>query len=381
MRAAAAMALGALLLCGCAGLKAGLGDKGPVIEARVTSPVHSGEERTAAIIAAQRQVVGEVLELFISSTTRAAAAAVLEEKVLSSPRAYIRRYQVLPASGPAQVRLLALVATDKLRKELDGLGLVRPEGVYGTPRLLVSLKESGPGAGLEVGRASDALRRGLGLRGYDVLDFSDRLDPKSQKTGTPDEARAAAKAASAQVVISGTAQAQALADERLAGLRPFRARVAARASWAGTGAALAEVDVEATAVDLAAQTAAGKALEDAGQLAAEKLAAGFSGRFRERSVIDLAAGGFSELGRVKGFVADLRGLSGVAGAAVTALNTETVLLQVFVEKLAPEELAALLLRLPGYSLEVRAVDTDYRFVEVETTRRGGTKQGPPSYDR
>ena len=41
---------------------------------------------------------------------------------------------------------------------------------------------------------------------------------------------------------------------------------------------------------------------------------------------------------------------------------------VFVEKLSPEDLAVLLMRLPGYSFEVRAVDPDYHSLEVEATQ-------------
>jgi len=359
------------------GLQSGLGDHGLVVESGAVAPALAGEGRTTgAVTAAERRAVEDVLELFISSATRTASSAVLEEKVLSSPRVYVRKYQLLPSSGLSrdsdagvtQVRLLALIAADKLRKDLCGLGLVRSEGVYGTPRLLISLKETGSGAGREVGRASDAMRRGLSSRGYEVEDFSDRQNARYQKTGTLEEALVAARAAAALVAVSGTAQAQALADERFFGLRPFRARVEARVFWAGTGGLVAHVDVEATAVDLATEAAAGKALEDAGQLAADQLAAEFSGRFRERSVLALGVVGFSELGGIRRFMADLRGLSGVAGAAVVALTPEMIRLEVFVEKLSPEELAALLMRLPGYSFNVRSVETDYRYVEIETTR-------------
>jgi|GEM_PF-5808570 len=371
---AGAVAAAALLLCGCAELKAGLGGRGLVVESQAAVPER---DRVLGVAAAERRAVEDALGLFISSATRAASEAALEEKILSSPRAYVRRYQVLPSSGPsgggdagvARVRLLALVATDKLRKDLDALGLVRPEGVYGAPRLLVSLKEAGPGAGREVGRASDAMRRGLVARGYEVQDLSDHQNARYQKTGAREEVLAAARVAAAQLAVNGTAQAQAVVDERFSGLRPFRARVEASAFWVGTRGLVAHVDVEATAVDLALESAAGKALEDAGQLAADKLAAEFSGRFHERSVLELGAAGFTELGRIRRFMADLRGLPGVAGAAVVALTPELIRLEVFVEKLAPEELAALLMRLPGYSFEVRSVETDYRYVEVEVTRK------------
>jgi hypothetical protein len=370
----------ALLLCGCSGLRPGLGEKGPVLDIAL-EPLPHGGTSPAAVAAAQRRAVEQALGLLVSSATRSASAAVLEDKVLGSPRAYVRKYQLLPAAGRSGPRLLALVAWDKLRRDVDALGLVRPDGVYGTPRLLISIKESGPGAGGEIGRASDALRRGLSLRGYDALDLSDRIGGDRQKTGSPAEASAAAKAAGAQVVVSGAASARPSADERAAGLQAMRARLTARSAWTASGRALAEADVEATAVDLSAQSAAGRALENAGLFAADKLAEAFAGQFRERSLIGLSAAGLADLARVQAFLDELRALPGVAAAAAAAFRPEGVLLQVFVERISPEDLAVSLMRLRGHPLEVRAVDTDHRSVEVEVMGRSGTKQAPQTYDK
>jgi len=361
---AGAAALAALLGCGCAGLHVGLSDKGVVVAAQGEAPIPGF--RAEDVAEAQRRAVGDVLELFISSTTRAASAAALEANILSSPRAYIRKYEVLESSGPA--RVLALVATDRLLKDLDGLGLVRPEGVYGTPRILISLKETGPGAGRDMGRASDALRRQLSARGYEVRDFSDRLLPRSQKDGSLAEVLAAGKASGAGLVVAGTALAQPVLDERLLGLQTFRASVAVTAVSSAGAAPIADVNAQATAVDLATATAAGKALEDAGALAGEKLAAALSGRFRERSEIDLGLKGFQALDPLRRFMADLRAVPGVAGAAVAVMMSDEVKAKVFVEKLSLEDMAVVLLRLPGYSFDIRAVETDYRYIEAETTR-------------
>ena len=114
------------------------------------------------------------------------------------------------------------------------------------------------------------------------------------------------------------------------------------------------VDVEATAVDLATETAAGQALGQAAQFAAEKMATALAARFQERSLIDLGVEGFSDLEGLRRFVTDLRGLPGVAGASVRTLSPEPARLQVFVEKLSPEDLAAMLLHLSGYSFEIRS---------------------------
>lgn len=369
--------LAALLLCACSGLRPGLGEKGPVLE--VDLETASGKGKAAVAAAAQRRAVDQMLGLLISSATRSATAATLEEKILDAPQAYVKKRRVVKGRfGP---QLLVQVAWDKLRRDVDALGLVRPDGVYGTPRLLLSIKETGPGAGREVGRASDALRRGLGLRGFDVLDLSDRLGADRQKTGSPAEASAAAKAAGAQIVVWGEAAARFSADGRAAGLSAMSARLKARASWTASGRPLAEADVEAGAADLSGEGAAGRALENAGLAAADRLAEAFTGQFRERSVIGLSAAGLGSLARVQVFLDAVRALPKVAAAAAAAFRPEGVLFQVFVEGLTPEDLAVALMRLPGHPLEVRAVEAENRFVEVEVLGPGGTNQGPRSYDR
>lgn len=370
--------LAALLLCACSGLRPGLGEKGPVLE--IALEPAAGGKRPAAVAAAGRRAVDETLGLLVSAQTRGASAAVLEEKVLAASRAYVRKSKLLRASGRSPERLLALVAWDKLRRDVDALGLVRPDGVYGIPRLLVSIKEAGPGAGREVGRASDALRRGLGLRGYDVLDLSDRLGADRQKTGSLAEASAAAKAAGAQIVVWGEASARFSAGGG-AGLSAMSARLKARASWTASGRTFAEADVEAGAADLSGAGAAGQALENAGLSAADRLAEAFTGQIRERSVIGLSAAGLGGLARVQVFLDAVRALPKVAAAAAASFKPEGVLFQVFVEGLSPEDLAVALMRLPGHPLEVRAVEAENRFVEVEVLGPGGTNQGPRSYDR
>jgi hypothetical protein len=365
------LALAALLLCGCAGLRPGLSEKGPVLEVALERA--AGEGRAAAVAAAQRRAVEQTLGLLVSPAARSASAAVLEEKVLGSPQDYVKKHR--PLKGRFGARLLVLMAWDKLCRDVDALGLVRPDGIYGIPRLLVSIKETGPGAGSELGRASDALRRGLSLRGFDALDLSDRIGGDRRKTGSITEATAAAKAAGAQIVVSGAASAQP------AGTQVMRARLRARAVWAISGRPLAEADVEATGADLSAPAAAARALENAGLAAADEFAESFAGLSRNRSAVGLSVAGLGDIAGVRAFLDELRALPGVAAAAAAAFRPEGVLFQVFVEGLSSEDLAVRLMRLPGHSLEVRAVETERGLVEVEIMGRSGTKQGPQSYDK
>jgi len=218
-----------------------------------------------------------------------------------------------------------------------------------------------------MGRASDMLRRRLVARGYEVRDLSDRLDPRRQKTASAAEAAAAAKAAGASVALAGTAESQPAPDERLQSYHPMRACVTATATWVASGEVLATVTAQASAVDLVPVTAGAKALDNAGELAADQLAAALSRRFRERTEMALTVAGLDAWERLRRFVGELRGLPGVAGAAVVGLAPGEARLRVFAEKLSPEELVALLMRLPGYSFEVRSLDADDHVIELETS--------------
>ena len=77
----------ALLLCGCAGLKAGLGGKGLVIESVATSPAPSGEEAAVAaagaVAAAERDLGG--LDILVNNAGYGLVGAV-EESSLAEVR-------------------------------------------------------------------------------------------------------------------------------------------------------------------------------------------------------------------------------------------------------------------------------------------------------
>ncbi|MDD5657218.1 MAG: hypothetical protein PHF00_08180 [Elusimicrobia bacterium] len=362
------LASAAVLLAGCAGLRPGPQRGGVTVDAEGAAP-----ELPEAIAQAERQAVSELVDLFVSSSARAASGRLIEDKFLSAPRAYLRRFKVLArgGSGPGvRVRVRCLVRADRLARDLDEAGLVRPEGISGSPKLVISIKEGGPGSWSDVGYASDMLRRRLSARGFRALDLSDGLESRRRFSGSPAEALSAAKAAGAGVIFVAEASVQPAPDARLAGYQSYRARLAGRARETGSGRPLGEIEVEATAVDISSAAAAAKALENAGALAADRLAAAMDGRFRARTELDLSVLGLGGLARVRAFVEQLRGLPGVAGAAVSAWASGGVRFRVFVEDASPDEFTALLLRLPGQALNVRAVESDYNFIELEASGSG-----------
>lgn len=378
MRARRALALAPLALwAGCASpLKVGTRKGGEVVEASGSAPASEGDKAAAAasLEEARRQAVRGLLDLYMDPAARAAAAAALDEKIVAKAAAYVARIEVQEArvlSGTHTTRVLAQVDFLKLGKDLESLGLIKPDRIKGRPRLLLSLKESGTGAGKDVGRASDALRRALYERGYVAADYSDLIEKAHRKSGTLLEAREAAKAMKAELLVMGTAQAEPVTDERLEGYQPYRARVVLEAQAPGTGESLSSWTVEATALDVAASGSAAKALANAGELAAEKLRAWMASRYSERSEVYVTVSGVKDLSQARGLIAAMRGLPKAAAAALDAYRAPDLRVRVFVENVPADELTASLIRMKPWSFEVRSVEPDYNSIELELTGRRG----------
>ena len=331
-------------LAGCAGAKLELGllKDGLVVEAE--------------------GAVESVLPLYLSSRTISGSAEVLRRSILAQPSAYIKKTQ---AQGP---RPLALIDLGRLRRQLDMLGLTKPGGLQGLPRVLISLVERGPGAGADVGRASDCLRRALSARGYEAFDYSDQLNKKPRKTGSQEEALDAGLAQKADVVVSGAAEAQERLDPAAGGYRSFRARISARALAPATGTELFTLEAEADAMDLQPAGAAVKALENAGGLAAERLAGRLVERFQERTELGISLMRPPDWRTLLRFLDALRGIPGVAAVSMAGLTSKEARLRVFVEKLSTEDLAAAVRTLGVYPVELTVVEPDGRYIEMEWGR-------------
>lgn len=359
---------GLLLLTGCFGkLRPGLRKDSVIVE---TSVACQAADPRVCRDRALRQAVSGLMGLYVSSAS--AFGPELDRSILQQAASYVKRSQVVETSrkdSAGVLRLRAEVLHEKLGRDLDGLGLVKPQGVEGAPRILISLREKGAGAGTDVGRASDVLRRTLSARGYAGIDLSDHLNPKGhQSTGSREEALAAGLESKAEVVITGQAAAAEIDDEALReqGYHTFRGRLSAEALLAG-GSPVAVLNTEATAADMSSTGAAAKALENAAELAGEKLAEELAARFRERVEISILVRGLKRVEDVAGLLSAMRRVPGVVGAAAGKLSPEEAALRVFVEKLGADELAARLLQyVKGFSLEVRGVEPDAKLIELET---------------
>lgn len=346
--------LAVLVAAGCAPrLQPGLRRNAVVVEARAVC-----EAAADCRAQARKEAVAKAAALYVAKPESA-------KTVLERPGDFIKRWRVVDeraSDGGRSVTLRAEVQAEPLAAALDKDGLLKPEGIVGRPRLFISLKETGPGAGFEVGRASDALRRALSARGYQALDFSDRLGRRSQKTGTPEEAREEARALGAEGVLTGSARAEPAQDERLEGFSSWRGFVKGELE---VGGGKLPVEAEAAAVDLSPEAAAAKALDNAGMLAGERLADDLRDRFIERSELGLYVTGLARPEQAARFIAAVRALPGVIAASPARVDSEELRLRVFAERLGAEDLAAELIRLRGFSLEVRGVDPAAKVVDVE----------------
>ena len=113
--------------------------------------------------------------------------------------------------------------------------------------------------------------------------------------------------------------------------------------------------------------AAAKALENAAELAGEKLAAELAERFRRRVEISVIVTGLERLEETIRLISAVRQVPGVAGVAAGKLGAGRAVLRVFVEKIGADELAARLIQdVRGFSLQLRGVEPDSRLVELES---------------
>lgn len=291
----------------------------------------------AGLIEAQKNAVGELFGLFLSSSSAAAERPVLERDILSHASAYIERHDTLDASG-GKVRIRALILYPKLGKDLEALGLVKPAGVKTQPRLSISIEERDAAAG-RPGHAAQALGRVLSEKGYEV-DYG------------------GVSSAPAEILVTGQAGAFRIMDQRLEELQAFKARLDIEA----TG--LERITQEASAVDALADSAVDKALSNAGELAGEKLKTRLSSRYQEREEIALLVIGLGGRQRTQKLIDHIRGMPLVAAAFLDSMSDNSVRLRVFIEKMSIDELAATIVKDKSLSLYVRVVEPGYHYLEM-----------------
>lgn len=339
----------AVLLAGCGsmrGLRPGGTEQGLAVGVSSADPV-----------LARRAAVESVLGLYLSPQRRAASAEAIED-LLSRPARFTGKEKLKPGAGVVEVKLAPLASA------LEEAGLVRPAGFpKGPGRVLLVLSE--PAGGLNVGYASDALRRALSARGVSAADASDTLLQRPGFSPPPPEQLVRdAFAKGVDFVLLGNAAAEPTADP---GSGVFRAEALLDAHlMSAPGDAGQPVDADGSAVDVSSAAALSKALEAAGDAAAAPVSAAIAASRQGRSEVVVEARGAGGPNRMGGLIATLRGLKGVKGAALLTHRTDegSALVTAYCEGIKADELAARLLRADS-TLVVLGVEPENQRLIVE----------------
>ncbi|HAZ07546.1 MAG TPA: hypothetical protein DCZ01_03240 [Elusimicrobia bacterium] len=348
---AAALLAGA---CALGRVDPGTSDKGEVIR------VNSRE-----ITAARRAALEAVLPLFLTEEARRREVPVIEEQVFARSARLIGRERLGASQEPVvEVRLDALAAA------LEHAGLLRPAGFTDGPsKVLLALAESEGGYG--VGPAADSLRRALVARGIAAADARDPLNASRFKAKTPDQAVAEAAAGGVDWLVLGRTGAVVEPDEQAGAWRAVARLETGLYATKGSTQPVA-VSARSSSVDVSSPAASGRALEQAGEEVAARVASlierSRAGR-AEYSVLVLPP---RDAGKIRALVADLRRVDGVSAACLGAWRGPegAAVVRVFASGMGIDDLGARLLRRDA-SLRLVGVEPDSGCLTIETAMDWG----------
>lgn len=355
MRRALLLLPAGLLLGACAfgRMKPGLTKEGAAVA--VAAP--TAEE-------ARRLAVKDSLELFLAPGSTAAVKA--SEDYAGRASEFVGRERFKAGKGLVELRFA------KILLALEKDGLLRPAGFTAKePRVLLLVSEPQGILDLGVGPAADALRRGLSAYGMAAIDGRDGLNEFLAKGKDSASLNAGAARLGADWMLVAAASASAEFD-KTTGTWRGRAGLICDQYETRSSTPVAQTQAEASVLDTSSAAARGKALDQVGEETAGKVAAEILRRRDGRSEGAVMVVGGSDLGRVKGLLADVRRVEGVAGAylGVWRGEEETVILRVFLRGLKIDGLAARLLRL-NPALTLLSVEPEDGRLALELPGRGG----------
>jgi hypothetical protein len=254
----------------------------------------------------------------------------------------------------------------KVLAALEERGLLRPAGFTSRePRVLLLVSEPMGILDLGIGPAADALRRGLSAHGMTAIDGRDHLNEFLAKGKDPAALAAGAARSGADWMLVAAASASSELD---AETRTWRGRASLVADQyeVRTAAPVAQTQTETTVLDVSSAAARGKALEQAGEETAAKVAAEIKRAQAGRSEGAIFVVGSGDLTRLKSLVASVRAAEGVKGAylGVWRGEEESDVVRVFLAGLKVDDLAARLLR-RNPSLTLLSVEPDLGRLAVE----------------
>jgi hypothetical protein len=312
---------------------------------------------------ARRIVVKGALELFLPP---GAASTRMSEAFAARASEFTGRARFKKGKGLVELRFV------KFLLALDKEGLLRPAGFSSRePRVLLLVSEPQGILDLGVGPAADALRRGLSAYGMTAIDGRDQLNNFLAKGKDPAALTAGAARLGADWMIVAAASASSELDPAT---RTWRGRATLLADQyeVKSSTPVAQTQSDASVLDVSSAAARGKALDNAGEETAAKVAAEIKRSLGGRAEGAIYVIGGSDLGRLKNLLAAVRGVEGVSGAYLGVWHDEdeSVIIRVFMTGMKIDGLAARLLRRDP-SLTLLSVESEDGRLAVEIPGRGG----------
>jgi TolB-like protein len=270
------------------------------VTAEGVSSIRSGQEdiaRDNAVDDALRKAVEQGVGVFVESETLVENYQLVNDRILSQSRGYVRSYQIVKEQKEAnQIRVTvnAEVTLGDLRKDLDAIGALLSR--KHKPRIMVMIAEWNAGQSgyflswrdAEAGSlsvAENAMMERLSQKGFLFVDLGavptviQRLEKAGASYGkadlTPDQVRTLGKKLDAEVVIVGKAKASQAGEIKNLGdfsMKSVQADLMARAVKTDTGEVIASASAKGTAAHINTDRAGTQAIEKAANELAEKMA-------------------------------------------------------------------------------------------------------------
>ncbi len=246
----------------------------------------NGETKSESLYDAQRNAVSQVLGVMLSSETMVENFILLEDKILTKVKGYVKEYKIISQtcgqSGCSSI-IEAKVEETELADDVAALAQILPRMNFPTVVVSVTQKELTNqlgSIGLDMSTVELALGRKMSAKGFRVAEASaleaEKLRQANLAKMTGNTLGSALEIAShlAQVIVSG----QAVVQDN--GTSPFNDKIhsygaflSIKAYQTGTGKLLASTSAEANAPHHSFAIGSQKVLEMAASKAVEKLSA------------------------------------------------------------------------------------------------------------
>lgn len=366
----------ALIFSGCTGSRSRLEKaktaEDEIVVAEGEAPYKADDvpgSHAAALAAAQRAAVEQVVGVYVSAKTLVDKAVAIENNILTHVNGYVKKYEILSEGRSGEwykVRIRALVATNQLHQDLDSLGLLRQPAV-GNPRVAFLLQEWVGEKRVDNGEAARALTQGLLNRGFQVVALSSSVNADAD----PVDIAKSTSRGEAELIVAGLARAQSLGygEKEFGGLSSYRASISIRVLEVGTGEVLTTVSETASGLEATPEIAAGKALGKVGELAANDLAS-LPGQLSERAHVAITISGVTSFDTLGNFEKALSSQPDVKDLYLRSFTQESgvATLEAHTQGISPQDLAERCVKLGGSTWSVYQVSG--RSIQLSASQAG-----------